>query len=113
MNGFTDGLNEHLPFIHAPSLSIAECKPALVLAVAACGSQYRFETHRGVELFNAAKVLLLDDLRYQRRFKLPAPKPISPPSPSCIGPRRGPSRYDGVDADPVVTQYLRHVRQGR
>ncbi|RFU24451.1 hypothetical protein B7463_g11885, partial [Scytalidium lignicola] len=63
LDGFVDGLNEHLPFIHAPTLSIGICNPALVLSLAACGSHYRFEIDKGTELFCAARAILLDLLR--------------------------------------------------
>lgn len=70
IDGFVDGLNEHLPFIHAPTLSISSCSPALTLAIAACGSQYRFEGTRGFESFHAARALLLDKLDAQKHHTL-------------------------------------------
>ncbi|KAL4734541.1 hypothetical protein BDV11DRAFT_212704 [Aspergillus similis] len=63
--GYINGLNEHLPFIHVPTLSIAKCSPELTLALAAAGSHYRFENNRGFDLFHAAKAILLE--RLQRR----------------------------------------------
>ncbi|KAL4980217.1 hypothetical protein BDW66DRAFT_125872 [Aspergillus desertorum] len=63
--GYINGLNEHLPFIHVPTLSIAKCSPELTLALAAAGSHYRFENTRGFDLFHAAKAILLE--RLQRR----------------------------------------------
>ena len=70
IDGFVDGLNEHLPFIHAPTLSISRCSPALTLAIAACGSQFRFESTRGLAFFHAARALLLDELDAQKPPKL-------------------------------------------
>jgi hypothetical protein len=70
IDGFVDGLNEHLPFIHAPTLSISNCSPALTLAIAACGSQYRFESTRGLAFFHASRALLLDELDKQKHHKL-------------------------------------------
>lgn len=61
--GYINGLNEHLPFIHVPTLSVAKCSPELTLALAAAGSHYRFENSRGIELFHAAKAILLERLR--------------------------------------------------
>ena len=61
--GYINGLNEHLPFIHVPSLSVARCSPELTLALAAAGSHYRFEANRGIELFHASKAILLERLR--------------------------------------------------
>lgn len=63
LHGFIDGLNEHLPFIHTPTLKIVSCNPALVLAIAACGAQYRFENNEGTSLFYAAQAILRDTLR--------------------------------------------------
>lgn len=63
MAGYISGLNEHLPFIHVPTLSVARCPPELTLALAAAGSHYRFENSRGIELFHAAKAILLERLR--------------------------------------------------
>ena len=67
LHGFIDGLNEHLPFIHTPTLQIGSCNPALVLAVAACGAQYRFEGKEGIRLFCAAQGIILEILR-QRSY---------------------------------------------
>ncbi|KAL4957758.1 hypothetical protein BDW69DRAFT_200070 [Aspergillus filifer] len=61
--GYINGLHEHLPFIHVPTLSIAKCSPELTLALAAAGSHYRFENSRGIDLFHAAKAILLERLR--------------------------------------------------
>lgn len=61
--GYINGLNEHLPFIHVPTLSVSKCSPELTLALAAAGSHYRFENNRGIELFHAAKAILLERLR--------------------------------------------------
>lgn len=66
-HGFIDGLNEHLPFIHTPTLRIGSCNPALVLAIAACGAQYRFEGEEGLTLFCAAQAIILEILR-QRSY---------------------------------------------
>ncbi|KAH8812108.1 hypothetical protein F5884DRAFT_898432 [Xylogone sp. PMI_703] len=73
LNGFIDGLNEHLPFIHTPTLSIGTCCPALILALAACGSHYRFENNRAPELFYAARAILLNII--EANLKAPASAP--------------------------------------
>ena len=61
--GYISGFHEHLPFIHVPTLSVAASAPELVLALAAVGAQYRFENSRGIELFYAAKVVVMEQLR--------------------------------------------------
>ncbi|PGH23399.1 hypothetical protein AJ80_02509 [Polytolypa hystricis UAMH7299] len=75
--GYVNGLNEHLPFIHVPTLSVSRCPPELSLALAAAGSHYRFENSRGIELFHAAKAILLERIRRQdaRRIQL-SPWPL-------------------------------------
>lgn len=66
--GYINGLNEHLPFIHVPSLSVSKCPPELSLALAAAGSHYRFENNRGIDLFHAAKAILMERIR-RRDFR--------------------------------------------
>lgn len=61
--GYITGLNEHLPFIHIPTLSASRSPPELTLALAAAGSHYRFENNRGIELFHASKAILLERIR--------------------------------------------------
>ncbi|KAK2742306.1 hypothetical protein FQN57_005394 [Myotisia sp. PD_48] len=72
--GYINGLNEHLPFIHVPTLSVARCPPELTLALAAAGSHYRFENSRGIELFHAAKAILLERTRRRDSRRLPQPQ---------------------------------------
>jgi len=69
--GYINGFHEHLPFIHVPTLSVATGAPELVLALAAVGAQYRFENSRGIELFYAAKAVVLEQVR--RRDGLATP----------------------------------------
>lgn len=57
--GYVDGLNEHLPFVHVPTFSVAHCSPELTLALAAAGSHYRFEGRKSLPLFRSAKAILL------------------------------------------------------
>ena len=61
--GYINGFHEHLPFIHVPTLSVATIAPELVLALAAVGAQYRFENSRGIELFYAAKAVVMEQIR--------------------------------------------------
>ncbi|KAJ5981263.1 hypothetical protein N7499_001725 [Penicillium canescens] len=80
--GYINGLNEHLPFLHVPTLSVAKSSPELTLALAAAGSHYRFENSRGIDLFHAAKAILLERLRRRDSKQVPQPtwNYISPPS---------------------------------
>jgi Fungal specific transcription factor domain len=71
--GYINGLNEHLPFIHVPTLSVVRSIPELTLALAAAGSHYRFENSRGIELFHAAKAVLFERIRRRDAKQVPAP----------------------------------------
>lgn len=61
--GYINGFHEHLPFIHVPSLSVAAINPELTIALAAVGAQYRFENSRAIELFYAAKAVVMEQIR--------------------------------------------------
>ncbi|KAL1954683.1 hypothetical protein VTO42DRAFT_835 [Malbranchea cinnamomea] len=74
MAGYINGLNEHLPFIHVPTLSVSRSPPELTLALAAAGSHYRFENNRGMELFHAAKAILLERIRRRESRRIPPPQ---------------------------------------
>ncbi|QSS59569.1 C2H2 transcription factor (AmdA) [Histoplasma capsulatum] len=81
--GYINGLNEHLPFIHVPTLSVARCPPELSLALAAAGSHYRFENNRGIDLFYASKSILLERLRRRDSRRMPqVPWGFGGPSPA-------------------------------
>ncbi|KAF3896984.1 C2H2 transcription factor (AmdA) [Trichophyton interdigitale] len=97
MAGYISGLNEHLPFIHVPTLSVARCPPELTLALAAAGSHYRFENSRGIELFHAAKAILLERLR--RRDSRRTTTTTIPPNPQW-GPNSTPRASSSVVSNP-------------
>ncbi|PLB50823.1 hypothetical protein P170DRAFT_455226 [Aspergillus steynii IBT 23096] len=65
--GYFDGFHNHLPFIHLPTFSPVECAPEFFLAVAAVGAQYRFESHVGLFLFDAAKAISMEQARRRTR----------------------------------------------
>ncbi|ETI23219.1 hypothetical protein G647_05017 [Cladophialophora carrionii CBS 160.54] len=69
--GYVNGFHEHLPFIHVPTLQVAASGPELVLALAAVGAQYRFENSRGIELFYAAKAVVLEQIRRRDESSTP------------------------------------------
>ncbi|EGD87812.2 uncharacterized protein TERG_04059 [Trichophyton rubrum CBS 118892] len=95
MAGYISGLNEHLPFIHVPTLSVARCPPELTLALAAAGSHYRFENSRGIELFHAAKAILLERLR-----RRDSRRTTTLPSNSQWGPNSTPRASSSVVSNP-------------
>ena len=69
--GYVNGFHEHLPFIHVPTLQVSRSAPELVLALAAVGAQYRFENSRGIELFYAAKAVVMEQIRRRDELALP------------------------------------------
>lgn len=77
--GYITGFNQHLPFLHIPSFSASKFVPELVLAIAAVGAQYRFESARGNKLWYAAKAVATEQLR--RRQSQQVADILSSPSP--------------------------------
>lgn len=63
LEGYINGFHEHLPFLHLPTISSTTMAPELLLALAAIGAQYRFESHRGNELWYAAKAIAIEQSR--------------------------------------------------
>lgn len=53
------GLFEHLPFVHIPTFSIEESSLELLLSIAAIGAEFRFERTCAVELFYAARAIIM------------------------------------------------------
>ena len=106
--GYINGLNEHLPFVHVPTLSIAKCSPELTLATAAAGSHYRFENGRGIDLFHAAKAILLERLRRRDSRQVPQPS-WNYISPSSNFPNsRGSSTIPNTASSPFQTHHMPH-----
>ena len=84
--GYINGFHEHLPFIHVPTLSVSASAPELVLALAGVGAQYRFENGRGMELFYAAKAVVMEQVRRRDAYWAP---PMSWNRSSSIAPSPG------------------------
>lgn len=91
VEGYTTGFHEHLPFLHLPTISLAEMAPELLLAILAVGAQYRFENNRGHGLWYAARAIALEQIRRRNSNEmyaiLPTAAAYSPnstrPSPSA------------------------------
>ncbi|CAL5871799.1 uncharacterized protein PFLUO_LOCUS6052 [Penicillium psychrofluorescens] len=98
--GYINGLNEHLPFVHVPTLSIAKCSPELTLALAAAGSHYRFENSRGIDLFYGAKAILLERLRRRDSKQVPYPSWNYFSPPSAVPNSRGSSLISNAASSP-------------
>lgn len=77
LEGFITGFHEHMPCLHIPTLVPGNCAPELLLALAAIGAQYRFESYRGNRLWYAARAVALEQLR--RRNSLQVLDIVSPP----------------------------------
>ncbi|KAI1343125.1 hypothetical protein F5Y15DRAFT_277925 [Xylariaceae sp. FL0016] len=63
IRAYISGFHEHLPFLHIASLSVRTCSIELLLAMAAVGAQYCFESDKGVELFHAARAIATERIR--------------------------------------------------
>lgn len=63
MAGYVNGFHDHLPFLHIPTISVKTAAPELLLAIAAVGGQYCFETAKAVEIFKLAKAIALEQIR--------------------------------------------------
>lgn len=104
--GYINGLNEHLPFIHVASLSVSKCPPELSLALAAAGSHYRFENNRGIDLFHAAKSILMERIR-RRDFKQnPQPAWNYCPPHSAVQTSRGSSAISNPASSPFQQPFM-------
>ncbi|EAS30533.3 C2H2 transcription factor [Coccidioides immitis RS] len=104
--GYVNGLNEHLPFMHIPTLSISRSPPELSLALAAAGSHYRFENTRGIELFHAAKAILLERIRRRDIRKLPPQWFVTPTSNSAVHTSRGSSSISNPSTSPFQPPFI-------
>lgn len=106
--GYINGLNEHLPFIHVPSLSVSKCPPELSLALAAAGSHYRFENNRGIDLFHAAKSILMERIRRRDFRQTQQTHPAwnyGPPS-SAVPTSRGSSAISNPTSSPFNQPFM-------
>jgi hypothetical protein len=63
IRGYVDGFHEHLPFLHIQSMSASTSSIELLLAMAAVGAQYCFESEKGVSLFHAARAIANERIR--------------------------------------------------
>lgn len=104
--GYINGLNEHLPFLHVPTLSVAKCSPELTLALAAAGSHYRFENNRGVDLFHASKAVLLERLRRRDSKQVPYPTWNFMPPTSGFHNSPGSSITSNTTSSPFQNQHM-------
>lgn len=78
LEGYINGFHEHLPFLHIPTVQLANLAPELLLAIAAIGAQYRFEEHRGYRLWYASRAVAVEQTR--RRSSSQVLEILSPPA---------------------------------
>lgn len=62
--------HEHYPFLHVPTFRLRCISLNLFLAIAAVGSRYSREPEVSVELFTAAKAVVLERIRHRRQAGL-------------------------------------------
>ncbi|KAF7547093.1 hypothetical protein G7046_g9111 [Stylonectria norvegica] len=63
IRAYAIGFQEHLPFLHIPSMSVEGSSIELLLAMAAVGAQYCFEAEKGVELFHVSRAIAIERVR--------------------------------------------------
>lgn len=108
LEGYINGFQEHLPFLHMPTLSPTEMAPELLLAVACVGAQYRFESFRGHALWYAAKAVALEQIRRRHSHEvhtlLPTPAAYSPHSTRASPSSGFRHSFTSVHSDRPLTQ---------
>lgn len=108
LEGYISGFQEHLPFLHIPTLSPTEMAPELLLAIASVGAQYRFESNRGHALWYAAKSVALEQTRRRHSHEihslLPTPAAYSPHSTRASPSSGFRHSFTSVHSDRPVTQ---------
>ncbi|KAF3761783.1 hypothetical protein M406DRAFT_281862 [Cryphonectria parasitica EP155] len=108
LEGYISGFQEHLPFLHIPTLSPTEMAPELLLAIASVGAQYRFESHRGHALWYAAKAVALEQIRRRHSHEihtlLPTPAAYSPHSTRASPSSGFRHSFNSVHSDRPMTQ---------
>lgn len=108
LDGYISGFQEHLPFLHIPSLSPTEVAPELLLAIASVGAQYRFESQRGHALWYAAKAVALEQTRRRHSHEihtlLPTPAAYSPHSTRASPSSGFRHSFTSVHSDRPMTQ---------
>ncbi|ROV94116.1 hypothetical protein VPNG_09357 [Cytospora leucostoma] len=108
LEGYISGFQEHLPFLHIPTLNPVEIAPELLLAIASVGAQYRFESHRGHALWYAAKAVALEQIRRRHSHEvhtlLPSPAAYSPHSTRASPSPGFRHSYNSVHLDRPLTQ---------
>lgn len=108
LEGYISGFQEHLPFLHIPTLSPTEMAPELLLAVASVGAQYRFESFRGHALWYAAKAVALEQIRRRHSHEvhtlLPTPAAYSPHSTRASPSAGFRHSFTSVHSDRPMTQ---------
>lgn len=60
---YAEMFQKHFPLLHVATYSIEERSPALSLAIAAIGSQYRYEFANGAGLYRVAREITMSQIR--------------------------------------------------
>lgn len=103
--GYISGFNQHLPFLHVPTLVASKCAPELLLAIVAVGAQYRFESNKGNNLWYAARAIAFEQTR--RRHSQKVADILSSPTPkSTSSTTRSPMSTAGTGERPVEPNHV-------
>lgn len=83
LEAYVRGFHPHLPFLHVPTLRARQPPPELILAIAAIGAHYCFDTENAAQLYRASKALIT--VATARRKQESRVKAFSPLRRSRIG----------------------------
>jgi Fungal specific transcription factor domain len=61
-SAYMSGINQHLPFLHLPTLDLSEMSLPLLLSICSIGALYCFEKEQAKKLHEAASKLLAEVL---------------------------------------------------
>ncbi|CAM1510774.1 Fc.00g082870.m01.CDS01 [Cosmosporella sp. VM-42] len=81
LDGCIHGLLEHLPCVHVPTLSIEDASIELVLAMAAIGAEFRFDKTRALDLFYAARAIIMSPMPPQCQQSIVSERSTTPTDP--------------------------------
>ena len=82
LDGCFFGLLEHLPCVHVPTLSIEDASLELILAMAAIGAEFRFDKTWALDLFYAARAIIMSPIPTQYLPSMSSERSTTPTNPT-------------------------------
>ena len=82
LDGCIHGLLEHLPCVHVPTLTIEDASIELILSMAAIGAEFRFDKTRALDLFYAARAIIMTPMPSQCHPSVGSERPTTPTDPA-------------------------------